>query len=276
MSFDGVSIKRLLKGIQHQPLTPNEEKIVLKKAVKDDPDARDRLVEANQRFVVRMAISYRNQGLSVADLIQEGNLGLIEAIDRFDLTKNCRLISYAAWWIRLFMQRALEQKSRTVTIPINKISALKKIKNFEYGYAKTHGRQPTYEEIADGIGMTQDKVEYIANLGTSTVSIQAKDDEEGLSIEDQLEIDEAGPLRHHVWLGELNRRVSNALEMLTPREEDVIRCRFGLNGEEEPASLRQAGRRLGLSAEGIRQIQVQAMKKLGDPEFGAGLQCFAH
>lgn len=275
MSFDGVSIKKLLKGMQHKPLIPAEEKVLLRKAGKGDASARDRLVEANQRFVVRMAISYRNQGLSVADLIQEGNLGLIEAIDRYDMKRECRLISYAAWWIRLFMQRAIEQKSRTVTIPINKVSTLKKIKNFEYCFTKSKGRSPTYEEIGKGIGMPKDKVEYIANLGTSTVSIQAKDDDEAQSIEDQLEVDDAGPLRYRVWLEELNRRVARALDMLTPREKAVIRCRFGLN-DDEPASLRQAGRRLGLSAEGVRQIQVQAMNKLRDPEFDAGLQYFVH
>lgn len=273
MAFDGISIKKLLKGIDHKPLSSSEECELLAKAAKGDAQARGRLVETNQRFVIRMAISFRNQGLSLADLIQEGNLGLIEAIDRYDPSKMCRLISYAAWWIRLYMQRAIEQKSRTVTIPINKVGTLKKIKNFEYGFIKMNGRKPTYKEIGKAIGMETDKVEYIYNLGTSTISIHVEDDE-GQTIEDRLEVDEAEPMRENVWLNELTRCVMKALNLLTPREQDVLRCRFGLD-TGNPASLRQAGRRLGLSAEGVRQIQAQALKKLKDPEFAIGLRAFA-
>ncbi len=273
MSFEGISIKKLLKGIDHKPLAPSEEKTLLALSIKGDASARDRLVEANQRFVVRMAISYRNQGLTLSDLIQEGNLGLIEAIDRFDPEKKCRLISYAAWWIRLYMQRAIEQKSRTVTIPINKVGTLKKIKNFEYGFVKSKGRKPSYQEIAEAIDMDESKVEYIYNLGTSTISIYVED-EDGQTIEDKLEVNEAEPLRDKVWLSELTSRVIKALKLLTPKEQDVLRCRFGLD-TGDPASLRQAGRRLGLSAEGVRQIQAQALKKLKDPEFETGLHMFA-
>ncbi|MBN2325917.1 MAG: RNA polymerase sigma factor RpoD/SigA [Candidatus Omnitrophica bacterium] len=273
MAYDGISVKRLLKGFDHKPLSPSEESLLLARAAKNDSHARDRLVEANQRFVVRMAISFRNQGLSLSDLIQEGNLGLIEAIDRFDPEKKCRLISYAAWWIRLYMQRAIEQKSRTVTIPINKVGALKKIKNFEYGFLKIHGRKPTYAEIGKAINMDAEKVKYIYNLGTSTISIHVEDDE-GQTIEDRLEIDAAEPLRERVWLNELTRGVAKALNLLTPREQDVLRCRFGLD-DGTPTSLRQAGRRLGLSAEGVRQIQAQAIEKLKDPEFDSGLSAFA-
>lgn len=272
--FDRAIIKQQLKGIDHRPVSPEEEKILLEKVVRhDDSSARARLVEANQRFVVRMALQYRNQGLTVSDLIQEGNLGLMEAIDRFDLDRNCRLVSYAAWWIRLFIQRAIEQKSRTVTIPINKISTLKKIKNFEYGFVKSHGRKPSYEEIGQGIGMPAEKIEYISNLGTSTISLFAED-EDGQCIQDRLEVDVAEPLRRNLWLSELKRQIGRALEMLSPKEKDVLSCRFGLHEDEVIYSLRQTGRKLGLSAEGVRQIQAQALKKLGDPEFGAGLNGF--
>lgn len=275
MAYEGVSIKKMLKGVHHKPLSSEEEMRLLKQYLKGkrgSREARDRLVEANQRFVIRMAISFRNQGLSIADLVQEGNLGLMEAIDRYDPAKNCRLISYAAWWIRLYMQRAIEQKSRTVTIPINKVGSLKKIRNFEFGFIKTKGRKPTYKEIALGIGMEEDKVEYIYNLGTTTVSLQSED-EEGQTIEDRLEINEVEQLNHGIWLDELKKRIAAALNTLSPREQDVIRCRFGLDNDT-PASLRQAGRRLGLSAEGVRQIQAQALQKLRDPEFDVGLSAF--
>ncbi|MGI6454543.1 MAG: sigma-70 family RNA polymerase sigma factor [bacterium] len=274
MSYDGISIKKLLKGIKHTPLTPEVEKELLARTMQGDQNARDRLVEANQRFVIRMAISYRNQGLSLPDLIQEGNLGLIEAIDRYDPAKECRLISYAAWWIRLYMQRALEQKSRTVTIPINKISQLKKIKNFEYGFIKTHGRKPTCSEISAGVGLDEEKIQFICNMGTSTISIHAEDDD-GQSMEDRLQHDNTELLRKNLWLDELEQSVAKALSGLSQKEQDVLRCRFGLNEDStEQASLRQAGRKLGLSAEGVRQIQAQALAKLRDPEFGSTLRAY--
>lgn len=272
--YERAAIKKLLKGIDHKPLTVKEEKALMTRAVnKKDAEARTRLIEANQRFVVRVALQYRNQGLTVSDLIQEGNLGLIEAIDRFDLSKNCRLVSYAAWWIRLYIQRAIEQKSRTVTIPINKIGTLKKIKNFEYSFVKTHGRQPSYAEIGKGIGLEADKVEYIANLGTSSVSLYAEDDD-GQTIEDRLEINEAEPLRRRLWLGELTDHVQKALDLLSTKEKDVLNCRFGLDETDTPKSLRQTGKKLGLSAEGVRQIQAQALRKLKDPEFSSPLSGF--
>ncbi|MBZ0254878.1 sigma-70 family RNA polymerase sigma factor, partial [bacterium] len=168
--YESADIKKYLQNIKHNPLTAKDEARLLKKAHKGDFDARDQLVEANQRFVIRMAFNFRNQGLPFIDLLQEGNLGLMEAIDRYDFEKKCRLISYAAWWIRLYMQRAIEQKSRTVTIPINKISSLKKIRNFEYGYVKTNGRKPSYEEIGKAIDMDPEKVSMIYNMGTSTLS----------------------------------------------------------------------------------------------------------
>ncbi len=276
MSYDEISVKQFLKGIEHTPLKADVEKQLLKKARKGDQSARDRLVEANQRFIIRMAVSYRNQGLSIGDLIQEGNLGLIESIDRYDPKKCCRLISYAAWWIRLYIQRAIEQRSRTVSIPINKVSTLKRIKNFEYGFVKTNGRKPSYAEIAKAIDLPEDKVRYIYHLGTSTVSIHAED-EEGQSMEDRLTQDDSEPLRHGLWQDELRRKMKSAFSRLSEREKDVLCCRYGIGDgllDPEPASLRQAGRQLGLSAEGVRQIQAQALAKLKDPEFDSGLTAF--
>lgn len=273
MANETQSIKQMLRNIDHQPLAVEEEKKLLRRAKRRVRKARDRLVEANQRFVVRMAIQYSNQGLSVTDLVQEGNLGLMEAIDRYDFARECRLISYASWWIRLYMQRAIEQKSRTVTIPINKVASLKKIRNFEYNYVKTNGKKPSYEEIGVEIDMPADKVEKICNLGTSSVSIHSED-EDGQCMEDRLSFDQSDELHHTIWLGQLKHRLHNALSRLSQREQAVLECRFGLQ-EDDPLSLRQAGRKLGLSAEGVRQIQAQAIRKLRDPDIGGGLHHFA-
>lgn len=264
MSADEISVRTLLQGVKHKPLTKEEEQKHLRLARKGHSESRDLLIEANQRFVIRLAQRYRNQGISLPDLIQEGNLGLIEAIDRYDNRRRCRLISYAAWWIRLYMQRAVEQKSRTVNIPINKITSLKKIRDFEYGFVKQNGRKPYYSEIADAIGLSEEKVAYIYNLGTSSVSLHAED-EEGQSIEHRLEFDIRDDLTDTLFESQLMDRVRKAMMNLTPREKAVIQCRFGIENHSEPHSLRQAGQTLGLSAEGVRQIQAQAFRKLSDP-----------
>lgn len=274
MGFEGISVKRMLQNVHHQPLTASQEIALLRESKRGDSDARDRLVEANQRFVVRMALSYRNQGLAVSDLVQEGTLGLIEAIDRYDESKNCRLISYAAWWIRLFMQRAVEQKSRTVTIPINKVATLKKIRNFEYNYIKSNGKKPSYTEISESVGLKPEKVEAIYHMGTSSISLYAED-EEGQSIEHRLQCDDRETLRNNIWEDQLNTCMDRALNQLSNREKAVLSCRFGLGGQD-PLSLRQAGKKLGLSAEGVRQIQAQAINKLRDPSIGGLLGAFVN
>lgn len=273
MSTEDISVRTLLQGVKHKPLMKDEEQKHLKLARKGNSESRDLLIEANQRFVVRMAQRYRNQGISLADLIQDGNLGLIEAIDRYDNRRRCRLISYAAWWIRLYMQRAVEQKSRTVNIPINKITSLKKIRDFEYGFIKQNGRKPYYSEIAKAIGLSEEKVAYIYHLGTSSISLHAED-EDGQSMEHRLEFDIREDLMDYLYESQLLDRVEKAMMKLTPREQDVIRCRFGLNYQSEQHSLRQAGQELGLSAEGVRQIQAQAFKKLSDPAQNSNLHSY--
>lgn len=273
MSTEEISVRTLLQGVNHKPLTKEVEQIHLRLARKGNSESRDLLIEANQRFVIRLAQRYRNQGIAMPDLIQEGNLGLIEAIDRYDNRRRCRLISYAAWWIRLYMQRAVEQKSRTVNIPINKITSLKKIRDFEYGFVKQKGRKPYYSEIADAVGLSEEKVAYIYHLGTSSISLHAED-EEGQSIEHRLEFDIRDELNDQLFESQLLDRVQKAMTSLTPREQAVIRCRFGLDRNTEPHSLRQAGQSLGLSAEGVRQIQAQAFKKLSDPSQSGELRSY--
>lgn len=261
MSFEGISFKKFLRGANHEPITPQEEHELIVRCKGGDKAARDRLIEGNQRFVIRMAISMRDQGLPVADLIQEGTLGLIEAIERFDPLRGCRLISYGSWWIRLYMQRAIEQKSRTVTIPINKIAMLKKIRNFEFTFSKQNGRNPYLEEIAVELGVTVEKIEDVLNSTSGCHSIQAMD-ENGQTLEQKMTIYEKGSLHKSIWLNELRSRVKRAMSSLTDREQAVLLHRFGLEGNSDPLSLRQVGRRLGLSAEGVRQIQEQALVKL--------------
>jgi len=261
MSFEGINLKRFLCGVNHTPLEADEERKLIRRFRRGSKSARDRLIEANQRFIIRMALQMRNQGLPVADLIQEGNLGLIEALDRFDPGRNCRLISYASWWIRLYMQRAIDHKVRPVTIPINKVGALKRIKNVQHTYLKCEGRLPTPQEVSRRTGIPADKVEYISGLSSVFYSIY-DDDEEGRPVEHHLPVHTKVPLHSKIWLGELSDRLHRAMQCLSPRERAVIQSRFGLGELAGPSSLRQAGKQLGLSAEGVRQIQKQALQKL--------------
>ncbi|MFH1737402.1 MAG: RNA polymerase sigma factor RpoD/SigA [bacterium] len=265
MSFEGINLKRFLRGANDVPLSPEEERKMIRRFRRGDKTARDRIIESNQRFVIRMALKMRGQGLPLADLIQEGNLGLIEALERFDPGRNCRLISYASWWIRLYMQRGIEHKSRVVNIPVNKLCSLKRIKNIQHTYLKTEGRQPTLEEISKHTGIPVDKIESISGLSSSFYSIYANDDE-GRPLEQSLPVHTRGRIHHRIWLGELRDRLQRVLDCLSPRERAVIQSRFGLTGIAEPASLRQVGKQLGLSAEGVRQIQKQAMEKLRGAE----------
>ncbi|HOE09878.1 MAG TPA: RNA polymerase sigma factor RpoD/SigA [bacterium] len=261
MSFEGINFKRLLHGANDTPLTVEEERKLIRRYRRGSKKARDRLIESNQRFIIRLALRMRGQGLPLVDLIQEGNLGLIEALERFDPGRNCRLISYASWWIRLYMQRGIEYKSRPVNIPVNKISLLKKIKSFEHTFSKSNGRLPTLEEISAEIGIPENKAESILALSGTFLSIDCAD-EEGTSLEDLLHFHIKGAIHRKVWLEELRDRIFRVLECLTPKERAVILHRFGLSGLVEPTSLRQVGLRLGLSAEGVRQIQQQALQKL--------------
>ena len=261
MSFEGISFKKFLRGINHEPISPAEEKELIRRFKLGDKDARIRLIEGNQRFVIRMAMGMREQGLPIADLIQEGNLGLMEALERFDPARECRLISYGSWWIRLYMQRAIEQKSRTVTIPINKICLLKKIRNFEFTFGKQIGREPFDDEIAEVLGVPVEKIEEAKRSASTCHSIHVQDDN-GQTLEHKVPALDNGPLFHGIWLSELKKKIKRAMDVLTDRERAVISHRFGLEDIPEPLSLRQVGRNLGLSAEGVRQIQEQALRKL--------------
>lgn len=261
MSFEGISFKRFLRGTNHEPIPVEEERRLIKRCMRGDRKARIRLIEGNQRFIIRVAMNMRDQGMPLADLIQEGNLGLIEALRRFDPERGCRLISYGAWWIRLYMQRCIEQKSRTVNIPINKISMLKKIRNVEFTFRKMHGRDPHDDEIASELDLPVKKIVEAQLSASSCHSFQAPD-ENGQSMEEKMPIDDTDLLTHSIWVSELSGSLKRAMEILTERERVVLAHRFGLNGIPEPLSLRQVGKRIGLSAEGVRQIQEQALTKL--------------
>lgn len=253
------------------PLSVSEEREMVCRYHNGDMDARRRLIESNLRFVIKISLNFRNQGLSLADLIQEGNLGLIEALEKFDPSRNCRLITYASWWIRLYLQRALEQKTRQINLPINKTEILRKIRVFQDDFVKANGRRPSMIEISEKIGINAKKVEEIDNHSPSFHTLHASNDEhpgwESVLIDEEHE-----NARDTVWNKEAVKRLSSAMKILNKREREVLMQRYNIGNNGKKLSLRKVGLILGLSAEGVRRIEEQAMSKLRRPTVRAKME----
>lgn len=271
MDYD--AIKRFMSSdCPTEPLSAQEERKMIRLYKKTgDETARRRLIESNIRFVIKLAMRFKQQGLGLADLVQEGVLGLIDAVEKFDVSRECRLITYASWWIRLYMQRALEQKSRPVNLPINKLEMLRKVRAFEQVFLTSNGRKPYDDEIAKQLDVDLKKVEQISDYAPSFQTLHARDEEHpGL---ERVLIDEDHPdPRETVWEREAESRLNEAMELLTERERDVLTHRFNLNGNGKKMSLRKVGNQLGLSAEGVRRIEEQAMDKLRRPRIRARME----
>ncbi|RJP23467.1 MAG: sigma-70 family RNA polymerase sigma factor [Candidatus Omnitrophota bacterium] len=247
-----------------QPLSTTEEKELMRRCKNGDVVARRRLIECNIRFVVKLALNYRNQGLNLSDLIQEGTLGLIEALEKFDINQNCRLITYASWWIRLYIQRAIEQKSRQINLPINKLDMIRKVKAFEHQFEMTHGRRPTADEVGDNFDIEPQKVVELWEVYITFLNLQGED-EESPGLEKVL-VDERSPdARDDIWQMEAANRLFDAMQVLNHREREVLSHRYGLLDGGKKLSLRKVGLKMGMSAEGVRRIEAQAMVKLRRP-----------
>lgn len=259
-----VMARYLYQEHKNEPLSAEEEIRLVKRYRRGDEEARQRLIESNIRFVIKLALNYRKQGMNLADLIQEGTLGLIEALEKFDLKKKCRLITYASWWIRLYMQRSIEQKTRQVNLPINKLEMLRKLRNFESQYAQHHGRQPGLEDCANYLQIDENKVRDLIEHSPSFQTLHARD-EEHPGIETVLIDDTRPDVREEIWSQEADHCLQSMMNQLTPREREVIFHRFNLEGEGKKLSLRKVGEKMGLSAEGVRRIEEQAMTKLRRP-----------
>ncbi len=259
------SISDYLRFVEDDtPLSVEEERKQIKKFKSGDMKARQKLIESNLRFVIKVALRYKGQGLSLADLIQEGTLGLIEALGKFDPGKGVRLITYASWWIRLYMQRATEQKSRTINLPINKLDHIKKIRSLEITFEQEHGRKPHDDEVSETLGLDERAVANLRQMSPCFFSIHTHDDENA-GMDRVLKDEEAEHAGQNVWRNEVNERVTRALRVLNAREREVISWRFGLGDQGESFSLRQVGQKMGLSPEGVRRIEEQALNKLRRP-----------
>ncbi len=258
------SLEKYLQEIGKVDLLTPEEEVDLAKKIKDgDQIALERLTKANLRFVVSVAKQYQNQGLSLSDLINEGNLGLIKAAQRFDETRGFKFISYAVWWIRQSILQALAEQSRIVRLPLNKVGSLNKINKAFSELEQAHEREPSAEELAELLEIPTEEVETTLGVAARHVSMDAPFVEgEDNSLLDVLENNTSpGTDTALEYLESLRREIERSLGTLTDRQADVIKLYFGI-GIEHPMSLEDIGDKFGLTRERVRQIKDKAINKL--------------
>ncbi len=258
------SLEKYLQEIGKVDLLTPEEEVELAKRIKQgDQQALEKLTKANLRFVVSVAKQYQNQGLSLSDLINEGNLGLIKAAQRFDETRGFKFISYAVWWIRQSILQALAEQSRIVRLPLNKVGSLNKINKAFSQLEQEYEREPSSDELAELLEINTDEVETTLGVAARHVSMDAPFVEgEDNSLLDVLENGNTpGADKELTYRESLRREIERSLNTLTDRQEDVIKLYFGI-GVEHPMSLEDIGEKFGLTRERVRQIKDKAINKL--------------
>lgn len=257
------SLEKYLQEISEVPLLSQEEEIRLAKDVKNgSQEALEKLTKANLRFVVSVAKQYQNQGLSLGDLINEGNLGLIKAAYRFDVTRGFKFISYAVWWIRQSILQALAEQSRVVRLPLNRVGAINKIGKAFNSLEQEFEREPSPSEIAEELDMSAFEVDDTLKMSGKHISLDAPFNQDAESrLLDILENEEL-PSPDYLLINEsLKIEIERALARLAKREAEVVKLYFGL-GQEHPLTLEEIGERFGLTRERVRQIKEKAIKRL--------------
>ena len=268
-------VKVYLKEIGKVPLLTPEEEIDLAMRIADnDPDAKKRLEEANLRLVVSIAKRYGGRGMQFLDLIQEGNLGLIKAVEKFDYTKGFKFSTYATWWIRQAITRAIADQARTIRIPVHMVETINKVKKTNSLLLHKNGREPTAEEIAAEIGMSVEKVREILRVAQEPVSLETPiGEEEDSHLGDFIPDEDALAPADAASQLLLKEALSSVLKTLTPREAKVLTLRFGLE-DGHPKTLEEVGAEFNVTRERIRQIEAKALRKLRHPQRSKKLRDF--
>ena len=259
---ESASLDKYLQEIGREELvTPEEEVELAQRIRKGDQEALEKLTRANLRFVVSVAKQYQNQGLSLPDLINEGNLGLIKAAEKFDETRGFKFISYAVWWIRQSILQALAEQSRIVRLPLNQVGSLNKINKALGRFEQEHERQPSTEELSEMIDLPQEKIADTLRVSGRHVSVDAPFVEgEDNSLLDVLPNEDSPMADKGLTNESLSIEIDMALQILTPREREIIRSFFGIACQE--MTLEEIGERLDLTRERVRQIKEKAIRKL--------------
>ncbi|MFH0758358.1 MAG: RNA polymerase sigma factor RpoD/SigA [Bacteroidota bacterium] len=259
---ESASLDKYLQEIGKEELITVEEEVELAQRIKKgDRAALEKLTRANLRFVVSVAKQYQNQGLSLPDLINEGNLGLIKAAEKFDETRGFKFISYAVWWIRQSILQALAEQSRIVRLPLNQVGSLNKINKAFSKFEQEYERQPTPEELAEALDLPKEKVSDTLRVSGRHVSVDAPFvDGEDNSLLDVLVNNDSPNADSNLISESLSREVDRALATLTERERDIIKLFFGISTQE--MTLEEIGEKFGLTRERVRQIKEKAIRRL--------------
>ncbi len=259
---ESASLDKYLQEISHEELISVEEEVELAQRIrKGDRKALEKLAKANLRFVVSVAKQYQNQGLSLPDLINEGNLGLIKAAEKFDETRGFKFISYAVWWIRQSILQAIAEQSRIVRLPLNQVGSVNKINKILNRFEQENERRPSIDEIADKIDLPEDKIADVLKVPGKQVSVDAPfSDGEESSLLDVLPNANAPMADNELVKESLRNEIDRALQTLNDRERNIIEAFYGINQPE--MTLEEIGDKFGLTRERVRQIKEKAIRRL--------------
>lgn len=256
------SLDKYLQEIGHEELISVEEEVELAQRIKKgDRKALEKLTRANLRFVVSVAKQYQNQGLSLPDLINEGNVGLIKAAEKFDETRGFKFISYAVWWIRQSILQAIAEQSRIVRLPLNQVGSVNKINRVLNKFEQEHERRPSIDEIADNVDIPHEKIEEAMKVNSRHVSVDAPFAEgEDNSLLDVLPNNDSPMADKKLVMESLREEINRALQTLNERERNIIEAFFGINQQE--MTLEEISDKYGLTRERVRQIKEKAIRRL--------------
>ena len=265
-AFADDSVRLYLREIGKIPLlTPEEEAELADRIVKGDKAAKDKMVESNMRLVVSIAKRYGGRGLDFLDLIQEGNTGLLRAVDKFDPAKGFKFSTYATWWVRQAITRAIADQARTIRIPVHMVETINKVLRTTRKLTTELNREPTNEEIAEELGMEPEKVDYVMRIKQDIASLDAsvgrEGDDEDSVLGDFVEDEERASPEESAANQILKEQLSEIIATLTDREQKIIRLRFGIGGGR-PHTLEEVGAEFDVTRERIRQIEAKALAKL--------------
>ena len=262
----GDPVRMYLKEIGKIELLTTEEELELAKRISEgDADAKKRMVEANLRLVVSVAKHYLGRGMQLLDLIQEGNLGLLKAVEKYDYTKGYKFSTYATWWIRQSITRAVADQARTIRIPVHMVETINRVSRTSRGLIQELGREPTLQEISQRLGMPEDKIAEVIKIAQDPVSLETPVGEEDDShLGDFIQDNDAMEPAESASFNMLRQQLNEVMETLSPRECKVIRLRFGLE-DGRAHTLEEVGKEFDVTRERVRQIEAKALRKLRHP-----------